>query len=57
MPTGYDCGQLHMDMPKVFPILNLQYVKTEPSYDSDMIFSVWVGLHINSKLIQLFQAA
>ena len=57
MPTGYDCGQLHMDMPKVFPILNLQYVETEPSYDSDMIFSVWVGIHINSKLIQLFQAA
>ena len=35
-------------------ILNMQYIKTELSYD--LIFCTWVGIHKNSKLIQLFLA-
>ena len=38
---------------KFFPILSLQYVKTEMRYDADLLH---VGIHRNSKLIQLFQA-
>ena len=40
---------------KKFSIFNLQYVKTELSYDRNF-FCICIGIHRNGKLIQLFQA-
>ena len=39
---SFECGQVHLGMPKVFPRLNLQYVKIELSYDSDFFH---IGRH------------
>ena len=50
----YVCGQAHLSMPKVISNIKSS-VCQDLSYDA-VFFCIWVGIHRNSKLIQVFEA-